>query len=154
MKICSCCKIEKPFIEFHKNKSGKFGYANYCIECKKLTRKKPDSKQRLKKFKETANKWIVYEFYDSDNNCIYVGQSKVFAKRFIQHNYSSSFSNDIKIIVCYIVDSFPDMAFIEAQLIIQKQPKYNNRIIESKASKFTIDYVDKITYNIYGVKLN
>lgn len=154
MKKCSCCRIEKPFTEYHKNKSGKSGYANYCIQCKRLTRKKPDSKQRFKKFKETNNRWIVYEFYDLNNNCIYIGQSKVFDKRFIQHNYTSIFSEEINIIVCYIMESFPDMAFMEAQLIIQKQPKYNDRIIESKASKFTVEYVDKVEYNVHGIKIN
>lgn len=72
----------------------------------------------------------------------------------IQHNYSSVFSKEIDTIVCYVMESFPDMAFMEAQLIIQKQPKYNDRIIESKASKFTVEYVDKIKYNIHGVKIN
>ena len=52
------------------------------------------------------------------------------------------------------MDSFPDMAFMEAQLIIQKQPKYNDRIVESKASKFIVNYLDKIIYDINGVKLN
>jgi len=154
MKKCSCCRVEKPFTEFHKNKSGKFGYANYCIECNKLNRKKAESKLRFKKFRETADKWIVYEFYDSNDICIYIGQSKVFDRRFVQHNYSSAFSNQIHKVVCYVMDSFPDMAFMEAQLIIQKQPKYNDRIVESKASKFTINYLDKIIYDINGVKLN
>ena len=155
VKKCSCCRVEKPFIEFHKNKSGKFGYANYCIECKKSIRKsKSKIKIKNRKFEETYNQWVVYEFYDYNDICIYVGQSKVFAKRFIQHNYDKRITDEIKTIVCYIMDSFPDMAFLEAQKIIEKQPKYNTRISESCLSKFDINYVHKIKYNINGQKLN
>ena len=36
MKICSKCKIEKPFEAFHKNKARPNGYLSSCIECNKL----------------------------------------------------------------------------------------------------------------------
>jgi hypothetical protein len=51
------------------------------------------------------------------------------------------------------MDSFPDMAFLEAQKIIEKQPKYNIRISESCLSKFKIKHVCEIEYNIDGQKL-
>lgn len=154
IKTCSCCRVEKPFTKFHKNKSGKFGYANYCIECKKLSRKsKTKVKTKNRKFEETYNQWIVYEFYNCNNICIYVGQSKVFAKRFIQHQYDKRITDKIHRIVCYVMASFPDMAFLEAQKIIEKQPKYNTRISESCLSKFEIKYVCQIEYNIDGQKL-
>jgi len=146
--------MEKPFTEFHKNRSTKSGYSNYCVDCKKLTRKsKSNIKLNNRKFEETYDKWVVYEFYDNNNICIYVGQSKVFAKRFIQHNYDKRITDKIKRIVCYIMDSFPDMAFLEAQKIIEKQPKYNTRISESSLSKFEIPYTYKIEYDFNGQKL-
>ena len=36
MKICSKCKIEKPFEAFHKNKNSKDGHAWECKECKSI----------------------------------------------------------------------------------------------------------------------
>ncbi len=33
MKKCCDCKIELPFINFTKNKSGKFGYSSVCKKC-------------------------------------------------------------------------------------------------------------------------
>ncbi len=108
----------------------------------------------VKYFKEVLNKHVVYEFYDINHNCIYVGQSKNFHRRLIQHKMKSNFYTQIKKIICYVFDSFPDMTFAEAQLIIQKEPKYNKRITGSSASQFKIDYIDKIEYNLNGVKLN
>jgi predicted GIY-YIG superfamily endonuclease len=107
-----------------------------------------------KHFKELKDMEIVYEFYNKDGICIYIGQSKSFHRRLIQHKSKSNWYSEISTITCYVMDSFPDMAFMEAQLIIQKQPKYNDRIIKSKESKFIIDYNNKINYNIYGVKIN
>lgn len=166
MKRCSCCKQEKEFSLFHKNRSGKFGYADYCIECKKENRNKHKKKRvrelkekslvkvKTKKFELTKNKWIVYELYDINRECIYVGQSKVFSKRIIQHAYSSSFYGEIKTIVCYIMESFPDMAFLEAQLIVELQPKYNVRILESTTSRFNVEYVQRLKYTIEGTLLD
>ncbi len=34
MKTCSKCKEEKPFSEFHKNRSKKDGYQDYCKVCR------------------------------------------------------------------------------------------------------------------------
>jgi len=152
-KKCSYCKIEKQLEDFHKNKSAKFGHSNYCIECKKLTRKnkvEAKEKPRNRKFEETYNHWIVYEFYDHEDVCLYVGQSKSFAKRFIQHKYIEKITDRIKRITCYVMASFPDMAFLEAQKIIEKQPKYNTRISESCLSKFSITYITKLEYDING----
>lgn len=36
MKICTKCKIEKPFEAFHKQKNTHDGYQTACIECNKL----------------------------------------------------------------------------------------------------------------------
>lgn len=108
----------------------------------------------LKYFKEVSNKHVVYEFYDINDKCIYVGQSKNFHRRLLQHKLKSTFYMRIKKIICYIFESFPDMTFAEAQLIIQKEPEYNKRITGSNASQFQINYIEKIEYNMNGVKLN
>ena len=36
MKICTKCKVEKPFDDFHKNKNSTDGHRDCCIECLKL----------------------------------------------------------------------------------------------------------------------
>lgn len=36
MKVCSKCKIEKPFEAFHRNATISDGYHSSCIECEKL----------------------------------------------------------------------------------------------------------------------
>ena len=36
MKICTKCKVEKPFEAFYRSKKSTDGYNCYCIECRKL----------------------------------------------------------------------------------------------------------------------
>lgn len=58
MKICTKCKIEKDFDEFHKHKRCKDGLANRCKECSSLDKKeyydnnKSDVKDRVKKYRD------------------------------------------------------------------------------------------------------
>lgn len=155
MKKCSCCKINKSFTEFHRNRSGKDGYSNYCIECKKLSRnKKIDGERKFILFKEIRNMNIVYEFYNVDNECIYIGQSKEFYARFREHKLRSKFYNEVHKIKCHVLNSFPEMVFHEAQLIIIKQPKYNTRIISAQKSMIEIPILFEIEYDVNGLKLN
>lgn len=154
VKRCSCCRLEKPFTEFHKNKSGKFGYANYCIECKKSTRNKPrGTRQPLNVFDKTRGMHIVYEFYNINEECIYIGQSVNFIQRLNDHKCNAVFYKEITRIVCNITESLPDMTFLEAQYIIQKKPKYNQRIIGAIESRFKIDCLQRVEYDIEGVEL-
>lgn len=148
MLKCSKCKIYKPINEFHKNKSALSGYSNYCKQCKKLTRKKPQTKIRLKKYHETINKYIVYEFYNLDNECIYIGQSFTFHRRLISHMYHSKFANEIRTIKCNVFNNYPDMVFYEAQLIIKCKPKYNSLAVNSPASLNSIEPLETIEYTI------
>lgn len=150
MKRCSCCRIEKPYTDYHKNRSNKSGYANYCISCKKLTRKTSNKITRFKMFSKTLGKYIVYEFVDINDKSIYIGQSVNFVKRLIQHKKNSAFYSQISKIRCYIMESIPDMTFLEAQLIILNKPKYNKKLIGEEASKNTIQYTAKLIYNIAG----
>lgn len=154
IKKCSCCKEEKPFSEFHKNKSGKFGLANYCIECKKLTRNNPRGyRQPLDTFDKVRGKYVVYEFYNVDDQCIYVGQTLNFIQRVHDHKSNSKFYKEITRIICSVTESLPDMTFLEAQYIIQKKPKYNQRIIGAIASRFKIDCLQIIEYDVEGIEL-
>ena len=155
MKKCSYCKIEKPFTKFHRNKSGKLGYSNYCIECKKLTRDKPRSNKRLTgAFDKVRRKYIVYEFYDENNQCLYIGQSLNFINRMCEHKSDSLFYVQIKTIKCNILNSLPDMVFLEAQYIIQKKPLYNKRISGAIQSDHSIEPIDVIEYYIDGSEIN
>ena len=51
MKKCSSCQEEKPFEEFNKSKSGKFGLHNQCRPCTKLWQPSPEA---LKVRRETS----------------------------------------------------------------------------------------------------
>jgi predicted GIY-YIG superfamily endonuclease len=130
MLKCSCCKENKPFTSFHKNISTKSGYANYCKVCKKANRTKKVSirKKRRKIFNEVDKLLVVYEIYDNQQNCIYIGQSCNFIKRWFQHKKNKNIAENTNLITISSFLSYPDMVFYEAQQIIQKQPKYNKRI--------------------------
>lgn len=47
MKICKVCKIEKPFLEFHKIKGCIGGVRNVCKECRKIENKEYKSKPHV-----------------------------------------------------------------------------------------------------------
>ena len=49
MKVCSKCKIEKDYLEFHKDKSRKDGHRDLCKECKSLYHKGyySDNKEKI-----------------------------------------------------------------------------------------------------------
>ena len=51
MKICSKCKIEKPFSDFYKDKSTKSGLRSQCIQCIKVKYEDPveREKERIRK---------------------------------------------------------------------------------------------------------
>lgn len=154
MKRCSCCKIEKPFTDYHKNKANKSGYANYCIPCKQLTRNNPrGTRQFLQVFDATRGSHVVYQFYDINDECIYVGQSVNFIRRLNDHKTKNVFYTQITRIVCNIVESYPDMIFLEAQLIIKLSPKYNKQIIGAKPSNLIVNNIKRFEYDIEGVEL-
>ena len=51
-KICNCCKIEKTFDNYHKQKKGKYGFRAQCKSCLKVYRleymKRPEAKEAHK----------------------------------------------------------------------------------------------------------
>jgi hypothetical protein len=54
IKKCSTCQTEKPFEEFNKNKSGKFGLHNQCRPCTKLWKPSPEA---LKESRRKTREW-------------------------------------------------------------------------------------------------
>ncbi|MEO4185242.1 hypothetical protein ABH305_05215 [Acinetobacter pittii] len=46
MKICSKCKVEKPFTDFNKSKSNKDGHGIYCTPCRKEKKRQEYLKNR------------------------------------------------------------------------------------------------------------
>ena len=66
MKICSKCKIEKPFSEFHTHKSNKDGLQYQCKQCRKETCAKSFSKRYTKNKKEILAKCTEYYWKNRD----------------------------------------------------------------------------------------
>lgn len=71
MKKCSCCKLEKPFESFYKNKAKKDGFANQCKSCRKtneaatkalwyLKNKEKELKRMREWKKENRVRWNEY----------------------------------------------------------------------------------------------
>lgn len=56
MKICSCCKTQKPLSEFSKHKGTKDGYQGRCKCCNKLSRKSVNATKAYNKAYYLANK--------------------------------------------------------------------------------------------------
>jgi len=49
-KMCSVCRIEKPFNEYHKDRTKKYGISYECKSCKKIR-----DKEYSKKYREEIN---------------------------------------------------------------------------------------------------
>ena len=56
MKTCYKCKEEKPFSEFHKDRTTKDGYQNQCKVCRKVYNKSYYEKN-IEKVKERTRKY-------------------------------------------------------------------------------------------------
>lgn len=75
LKKCTICKVEKPYSEFHKNKSRKDGFHNACKICKSESDKKSHAKHRekrmakMKVYYEENKEWFLEECkkYRSEN---------------------------------------------------------------------------------------
>lgn len=74
MKKCSRCGVEKPFSEFHKDKSRKDNHGRYC----KLCKSDYDKHGNHKKYKD---KYIVY-YLPKEN---YIGMTFNYRRRLNSH---------------------------------------------------------------------
>ena len=78
MKVCSDCKIKKPFTEFYKSSRHKGEYQYSCKKCRQKYNNTYTKKER--------NKWGsgVYGIFE-DGKCLYIGESSTLYRRLIQH---------------------------------------------------------------------
>ena len=74
MKICSICKIEKDFQEFHKNSSKKSGYQSYCKAC----RQNHSKNLYANDVNNIRNRLRVIKKRTRDNNRIFIQKYKRF----------------------------------------------------------------------------
>ena len=68
LKICSVCKVEKPYSEFHKQNNTKDGYYFCCKDCRKSYSKRDYEKRK----EEVKKKSLEYYFKNKDKRRIYV----------------------------------------------------------------------------------
>lgn len=81
MKMCSTCKVEKPFEEFSKDKTKKDSYHNQCKSCKKKYREEnkdkisEKSKQYIEENKDKISEYKKqYREENKDKICEYAKQ--------------------------------------------------------------------------------
>ena len=150
MKKCGKCQETKELTEFYKHKGGKCGVSSACKSCSKKYWNSDRGKQARVRFdasnkgKKTHINWNnswgsgVYQMI-SDNQCLYVGCSKMLRKRVSDHK--SYIKNPkaspqtwkefyIKLqshsnIEFKIVEVCDDYKEKEKQYINQLKPKYN-----------------------------
>lgn len=116
-KVCSKCKIQKPLIDFNKDKNRKDGKQRYCRNCRNEQKREWDKK------KKEETKWVVY-ILPKEN---YAGISNNLYKRIANHASSGKIVTD-----WYIYDEFdkPELAIIcEALLHLQG---YNGCMYKNK----------------------
>lgn len=63
LKICSVCKVEKPYSEFHKQNTAKDGHYFCCKECRKTY-----SQRDYQKRKEHIKKKVLKYYSENKNN--------------------------------------------------------------------------------------
>lgn len=105
------------------------------------------------RFKEIELKFVVYELLDLKGNCLYIGQSRNFNKRIIQHN-KSGLTNQCNLIRVHVMACYPDCAFLEAQLIAIYKPQFNKKIMGLTESNYSIEPVYTVYYNLNGDRVN
>ena len=88
-KICGKCSVEKLFIEFSRNKLGKYGLASTCKECYKEYRENNKEKinEDKKKYREN-NKEKIKEYHKEyrKNNKEYRKNNKEYHKEYRENN--------------------------------------------------------------------
>ena len=73
MKICSCCGIKKPLIEFYKQSDCLDGHRSKCKVCTKETKKqcyknvKEEYKERNRIWRESNDRTAYYAKYRKEN---------------------------------------------------------------------------------------
>jgi len=78
MKICLTCKIEKPFIEFHKDKTRKFGVKASCKKCACIRT------NQLRLENEEHYVQVAHKYYNSENGFLKGKIRSIFSKQNIE----------------------------------------------------------------------
>ena len=88
MKKCIKCKVEKPLIEFSKDKTKKDGLQHRCKTCNK---EYSNNYNKTNKAKQSLLNYFykicgIYQIIDNNTNeCLYIGKSTMFNHRKVQH---------------------------------------------------------------------
>lgn len=81
-KVCTECKINKPFSEYHKNKNGRFGLHSKCKCC--LNFKTKEWNKNNKEYKREKSKEYYKEYYK--NNKKHKKHKKEYSKKWRENN--------------------------------------------------------------------
>lgn len=74
--------------------------------------------------------FVVYEFYNENNECLYVGKSRDFYSRLWQHLYDKEkkvVEEEISYIKFTYLKNIADQALVEVYKILKNRPKYNKQ---------------------------
>ena len=142
-KYCKYCDSYKELNEFHKQKSSKDGRQAMCKPCRKHSNKtNPTQVNRgawgvQYKKKYPVPEKIIYGIVDSDNNVVYIGESKRGPFRLYCHletnKEMTSLSEYDRTGWSYVVlwdgtnHSKQDRLMLESVLIHSLRPKYNKQ---------------------------
>ncbi len=96
-------------------------------------------KNLIRKISDLPNKTGVYQYYDKNKNCIYIGKAKSLKKR-VNSYFTKTNSNiktralirKIKSVDCVVVETEMDALLLENNLIKKYQPKYNVLLKDGK----------------------
>lgn len=84
-KKCSKCGEEKPIIEFHKSKLGKYGVGSICKICRKEEHKSPSRKEYHKKYYQDNKDGKILEYKEKNKEIISI-KDKERHKKYYQKN--------------------------------------------------------------------
>ena len=80
MKVCSKCKQEKPYSEFHKNKTRGDGYQYHCKSCKTKGNSSyiENNKENYNKYHKDRyeNNYEFFNDYKSNLQCLKCGEKR------------------------------------------------------------------------------
>ena len=86
MKTCTKCQEEKPFSEFHKNRTRKDGHHAWCNVCKsEAWRSYCEKNKGRHKIYRTRQPSGVYKIVNKIDGKVYIGQSTFLKERFNSH---------------------------------------------------------------------
>lgn len=86
--------------------------------------------------KYSVNVNVVYFFYGSAHELLYVGRTNNFVKRWSDHCNSGKPMHLVKFVGVHVFDTKPEVVFYEAQKILQLEPEWNISGTNGKISHY------------------